>query len=194
MFINEIVIRNLYGFMYKTIVLRKNISILVGINGSGKTSILNIINWMLKPSMQDLCSIEFDEIILLFTYKSQEYEIKATQNKIELRIDFKNITENKVYPYIQATFKTHPKKLTKNEALKKTLVGAYEGLGPEEHEKETWEFIFSEIPKPMIIGLDRQLYTEEGEEVRVQYDIHGVQRRRILRDSSPLEKVKALLN
>jgi len=196
--IEELKVRKLYGFMDKDISFTKNISILVGINGSGKTSILNIINWLLKPNIGELCLIEFESITLLFNYKGNGYCLTCLQNKVEITFDLENITQGKKFAQIQATFKVHPKKLTKNEALKETVQGAYDQLGPDDHEKESWAFLFGELPKPIVIGLDRNLYTEEGQELRYQTEFLSNDKNRALRrdrlnDSSSLDRVKTLL-
>ncbi|WP_281298578.1 AAA family ATPase [Flavobacterium limnophilum] len=199
MYIEKIIIKKLYGFIDKEIEFNNKISILVGINGSGKTSVLNIINWLLKPNLSELCLIEFEQISLYFKFKDDKYIIICNQNKVEITVDLENITKAKKYTQIQATFKVHPNKLTKNESLKESLQGVYEDLGPEEHEKETWSFLFNDIPKPIVIGLDRNLFTEEGEEIRIQTEYSIVENKRIARRNksnifSPLEKVKSLLS
>jgi predicted ATP-dependent endonuclease of OLD family len=197
--IKEIKIRKLYGFMDKNIEFKNNISILVGINGSGKTSVLNLINWLLKPNITELCSIEFESILLEFQYKGDDYTLVCRQNKIEITFDLENKTKQKIFKQIQATFKTHPKLITKNQQLKKTVLDAYDRLGPEEHEKETWDFLFGELPKPIVIGLDRNLYTEEGKEIRYQTEILSNDKKQAIRkdnfnNHSPLNKVKQLLS
>lgn len=115
--IKEIKIRKLYGFVDKDIKFKNKISILVGINGSGKTSVLNLINWLLKPNIGELCLIEFESIQLDFFYKEEEYNLTCRQNKVEITFDLVNKTKSKTFKQIQATFKIHPKKLTKNEPL-----------------------------------------------------------------------------
>ena len=42
--INKLKITGLYGYIDKTIEFYDDMTLLVGINGSGKTSILNILN------------------------------------------------------------------------------------------------------------------------------------------------------
>ena len=128
--------------MDKDIEFKNKISILVGINGSGKTSVLNLINWLLKPNISELCLIEFESITLDFHYKNEDFTLHCAQNKVEITFDLINRTKNKKFNQIQATFKNHPQKLTKNEQLKESTIGAYDGLGPEEHEKETWAFLW----------------------------------------------------
>lgn len=197
--ITELSFKKLYGYMDKKIEINNNISILVGINGSGKTSVLNLINWLLKPSFQDLCTIEFEKIILKFSYKADNYVLTCSQNKVETLINIKNTTKDITYKKVQATFKIHPNKLTKDENLKESIIDAYTNLSPEPSEIETWSFLFNELPKPTVIGLDRHIYTEEGEEIRYQSDpFLQMEKRKLSRRSnikiSPLDKVKSLLN
>lgn len=196
--IKEIKIKKLYGFLNKDVKFNSPISILVGINGSGKTSILNLINWILNLNFSELCLIEYDSITLLFTLNNEEYKIISKQNKVEVTINLENITKQLKYNQIQATFKHHPQMLTKNSLLRDSLAGVYDGLGPEEHEKETWKFIIYEIPKPIVIGLDRNLYSEEGDEVRIQSEILVSKQRISRRDKknqlTPLDKVKSILS
>lgn len=194
--IKEITIKNLYGYMDKYINFQNSISILVGINGSGKTSILNIINWLLRPNIGELCLIEFESIELKFEFKQDEYILTVIQNNFEIIFNLENKSKRKKYNPIKALFRIHPKKLTKNEPIKQTILNSYRSLRPEEHEKETWNFLFYELQKPIIITLDRNLYTEEGEEFRYQPEyppIKIVTRRIAGRSKTPLDKVKSLL-
>ena len=81
--IKRVIIKKLYGYINKDIDVNKNINLLVGINGSGKTSVLNIINWLLVPSITNLCANEFEKIELHFNYKSEDY-ISHTDTKRNL--------------------------------------------------------------------------------------------------------------
>lgn len=193
MIISRIEVKKLYGYMSKEIDFNKEINLLVGINGSGKTSILNLINWLLIPSLPNLCVTEFEEINLYFEFTNEKYHLNSKQAVKELTIDIENLTQKKVYPQIQATFKIHPKKITKNIELRERYIDEYEGLGPEKHEEETWNFLFKTIPPPIVIGLDRNLYTEEGNELAFVEDslgrIRKSLRKNLEKSKSPLEKV-----
>jgi predicted ATP-binding protein involved in virulence len=63
MLIRRIIIKKLYGYIDKDIFFNETINLLVGINGSGKTSVLNLINWLLKPSLANLCVTEYEQIV-----------------------------------------------------------------------------------------------------------------------------------
>ena len=164
--ITRIEIRNLYGYLNKDIDLDNNISLLVGINGSGKTSVLNVVNWIMTPSLQNLCITEFDKIKIEFKFNKNDYKITCNQSDKELTIDITNVSENRIYPQIQADFKISPKKLNVNDLdLIEKLKYEYSNLGPEKHEEESWDFLFNKLPNPIVIGLDRTLFTEEGNEI-----------------------------
>jgi energy-coupling factor transporter ATP-binding protein EcfA2 len=185
--------KKLYGFMNKDISFNDRICILVGINGSGKTSVLNLLNWLLTLNIDELCLIEFESINLHFKYEDDDYELICLQNQVEILFKLENITTGKVFPQVQATFNEHPKKLTKNKLLRDSLKGKYRRLGPESHEVETWSFITNTLPSPTIIGLDRNLYAHEGDDFRFQEEFIGNERIRIrekAKDTTPIDKVK----
>jgi predicted ATP-binding protein involved in virulence len=197
--IEKLTFKRLYGFMDKSIAFQDNISILVGINGAGKTSILNIINWLLKPSLPDLCMVEFESIGLEFVYKKEKYTIHCMQNSVEVIIELRNLTQQKTYPTIQANFRHHPRELTKNEHLKSSLIDedCYGGLSPEQHEVETWDFLFRKLPEPVVIGLDRSLYTKEADGIRYESAIGRKRRHQTLHSplitQTPIDRVKDLI-
>jgi len=193
--IKRVIIRNLYGYLNKDIDFNKNINLLVGINGSGKTSVLNIINWLLVPSITNLCANEFEKIELHFNYKEEDYILISRQNDKELTINLENTSKGYKYPQIQADFRIHPKKITRNNSIREKHNLDYTQLSPEPHEVETWDFLFSELPNPIVIGLDRNLFTEEGNEISFVEDDNGRLRQKITsqtKNKSPLDKVMRL--
>lgn len=193
--IDRVLVQNLYGYMNKEIFFNKDINLLVGINGSGKTSILNVINWLLIPSFPNLCITEFDLIEIDFTFRNDKYKISSRQNQKEVTIDLENLTKNKKFSQVQADFRKHPKELTKDDNLKDSYFEQYSDLAPEPHEEETWEFLFKTLPNPIVIGLDRYIYTEEGNDIIYSEDSQGRLRKSIpttKKNLTPLEKVLRL--
>ncbi len=188
--ITKLTIKNLYGYINKEIIFNDDINLLVGINGSGKTSVLNVINWLLIPSFPDLCTNEFDELSLEFTFKKEEYKLISRQNTQEVTIDITNLTRNKKYNQIQADFTIHPKKINNADPFEDYSF-SYKNLTPEKHEIETWNFLFETLPNPIVIGLDRNLYTEEGDEITYIEDNNNLRKRMnpTSRIKSPLDKV-----
>ena len=85
--VNSIEIKNLYGYMNKKIEF-KNLNFLVGINGSGKTSILRILLAFLQKEISYFENLIFDEIILMFN--NNRYTIKKENGKLLYSTNTKN--------------------------------------------------------------------------------------------------------
>lgn len=190
--IKRIKIHNLYGYLDKDIIFNEDITILVGINGSGKTSILNILNWIISPSLANLCVTEFKFVKLWLTFKNKDYEILCTQNTKTL--EYSVTSENKNYHPLIINLKTEAKLIPNNEALRNSLIEGYKLLTPDENEQETWQLIRS-FPSPTIIGLDRNIYTEESsEKFFIDDSDKSLVRKKIGASKSPVERVKEIVN
>jgi predicted ATPase len=191
-----LIIKKLYGYLNKKIDFKDNINLLVGINGSGKTSILNTVNWLLTPSLPHLCVTEFESLELLFEYNNTEYTIKVTQDSKLLTYKIKNITQEIEYYPLTVRLKIPTSKLTQNESQKERYYSEYLGLGPDKEETETWALVFNQLPKPIVIGLDRYLFTEEKNEVVLYQDevFQRLVKKEISGRVSPLNEVRRLAN
>ena len=47
-------VENMRGYITKKINFRNSVTFLIGINGSGKTTVLKLLNGLLKPSLKEL--------------------------------------------------------------------------------------------------------------------------------------------
>lgn len=190
--IDRLEIKGLFGYIDKDIFFKEDISLLVGINGSGKTSVLNIINWVLKPSIGDLCVTEFEEIRLSFTVEDNYYIIICKHSKHIFEYHLHN--NNEYFSPLTVNVDISPCDLGNNDELKYRLSQGYSSLTPDEEELRTWNRIIS-FPKPTIIGLDRNLYAEENDILFLEEkNIRGKLVNKNVIKNSPLERVKYLVN
>lgn len=182
----------LYGYIDKSIDFNKDLTLLVGINGSGKTSILNIINWIVKPSIANLCITEFVSIELLFYFNDKIYIVTCKHYKRNFKYFIKVGKEK--FNSLNVRLNTPPSEIKNDEVLKSNLLQYYSGLTPDQKEKKTWDLI-STFPNPTIIGLDRNLYTEESDRIFIEESIRGKNfKRQSLPSVSPLDRVKEIVN
>lgn len=82
--IKRISIKKMFGFLNPDIIIDSDIKIIYGKNGSGKTTILRIINSILSGSLYELKAIRFQKITCYFIGEDGDYELcvnKANDNK-----------------------------------------------------------------------------------------------------------------
>lgn len=60
--IESIKIKKLYGYLNFNLTFFKDLNFLIGINGSGKTSILNVIAWLTRGAITRLANLDFSYI------------------------------------------------------------------------------------------------------------------------------------
>jgi len=160
MTIKEIRISGLYGYIDKHIYFRDDINLLVGINGSGKTSILNLLNWMLTPSLQKLCVTEFRTASVKLVHDGATYVLTflKTGKRAVYRVTRRRPRKKSFKPLtisLMAQIRGY------EEDNRQALEKLYDGLSPTTAEVDTWLFL-KELPKPMILGLDRTMTTRRG--------------------------------
>lgn len=190
--IDKLIIKGLYGYIDKTISFNEDLTLLVGINGSGKTSILNIINWLLRPSIPSLCVTEFKTIQLFIQFRSINYEITCKHNKTTFRYNIK--TEKEKYNPLIVRIVTPPSEIKNDESIKLNLIRHYDNLSPDQKEKKTWDLITT-FPNPTVIGLDRNLYAEESEKIFIEESLRGrIIKKNSIHNASPLDRVKEIVN
>ena len=154
--LKRLIIQNLYGYLNKNISFNADVNILVGINGSGKTSVLNIIQWIINLDLVKLSTLYFENIELSYSIKKENFVVKILQNNTSMKIHLTKNIKIKYEPLvIPLKHKRKPNiKLTERD------VAIYEALNPEKKEKKTWDLL-NLLPHPFVVGLER--YNKEGD-------------------------------
>ena len=83
--------KNIRGYLNVNIKFFEDLNFLTGVNGSGKTTVLNLINGLLRPSFQTLIEINYDKIDLYLKNKDKEdifITSEKNANKIILRFRY----------------------------------------------------------------------------------------------------------
>ena len=129
-----------------------DLSILIGTNGSGKTTALNIIQALLLPKIVDLITIPFESINLRLENKSNIYNISVNKKQDYINFDILNNFDEKLVE----TFK-----------LNKDYIDEFDIYKLNKTDKKKQDFYFKKfineqffqfidkLPKPILIGLER---------------------------------------
>jgi len=194
--ITSIDIRKLHGYLDTHINLKPNIAILVGINGSGKTSTLNVINWMFNLSIESLSTESFEIIDIHFIHEKNEYQYICRQTNDILEILLSSLSSQTIFAPIRHALKSDPKSMVRRSRYKETIYNETLFNDINYNAEATWSFI-KNLPSPVIIGLDRTLYTSDRHGISIQREgsFGGVSRNEFAKDSTtPLENVSRLLS
>lgn len=189
----ELEVSKLYGYIDKKINFYEDINLLVGINGAGKTSILNILNWLLQPAVARLSVTEFNKITLKFYYKNIYYSLVCEHIKNELTYSLYSSDGEEYYP-LNVPISHHPRVIGNNRDIESHLIDQYKYLRPDENEEKIWYFIHS-LPSPVVIGLDRSIYAEEPNgELYISKNSNMNNSESVTNYDSPLDRIKKIVN
>ena len=89
MVITSLVANNVYGYLNFNINFNKDISFLVGSNGSGKTTALKLVNALVTPNFKELLETPFDDAYLFLEQEGEHVMIYACEENgnIVLRVN-----------------------------------------------------------------------------------------------------------
>ncbi|MBT3068002.1 ATP-binding protein [Rhodoferax sp. U11-2br] len=183
--------KKLHGNLTFDISLTAGINLLVGVNGSGKTSVLNIIQWITTLDIPNLAITEFDEIGLEIIGKDKKKKnVSAVQQGTNLYI--KCIDSQTDYHPIHVRLRSLPRDLRNLPTRKDELANHYSSLTPEEKEAELWSLLQS-ISKPLTISLDRKITVNKDDYIFVEDENGRVLRKRTSRNATdPIYQVESI--
>lgn len=178
MHLRSLSITKLHGALTLEVDFRADVTLLVGINGSGKTSVLNCIDTLLRPDMRRLATLEYERLELKFELDERSYRLLAEKSKKLVTLSI----EGGIHPFHPITIDVLPHLDPDDEEA----TVHYAQLGPEKHERPMWEFLKS-LPRPVVITLDRTIAAEADDSVFFESARSSSSRRARLR--SPLAHV-----
>lgn len=83
--------KGIRGYLNHEINFRDSVTFLIGINGSGKTSVLKLINGLTQPSYKILESIDYSQIELHLIHDSNNYILRSEKLKDTISISINRL-------------------------------------------------------------------------------------------------------
>lgn len=170
----------LFGTLDLDLKFFSDLNLLIGINGSGKTTVLTVIDWLLTPNLMKLATQDFDRLTLTLLHESKEYTIFADKTETELLVGIE--TEDDSFDPIRVEIDPHNPTHRSEEH--------YRNLSPEDHEKKAWSFLHK-LKKPTVVSLERTITAEIEDEVYYGSETQRPSRRGRSR-VTPLEHVQKI--
>ncbi len=140
-----------YGYLNFDIDYHSDLSFLIGLNGSGKTTILKIIQALLTPSLPDLLSIPYTFATVKYEENNAKTEITSTKNQKNLTLIVSAIDEKLILPMI---FADELEFIISRSNRPSRINEVFEEYQLKYSNTEIFKFI-SKINAPVFLGLER---------------------------------------
>jgi len=168
--------KNVFGYMNFDINFNDDLTLLYGINGSGKTTALKLIQAILTPSFKDFHAIKFDELKLSFIDNNKE---DSKTIRIEIKKD--SLIELKIFISNKKEYDLSIP-LLKDEELNYILEkdDSYFNEFLIDNRQEKLIQFLTNINQPLFLGLDRRNIDDNND---INYERDVLKRRVIINDN-----------
>lgn len=163
--LNTFVAKKVHGYLDYNIEFYNELTFLIGINGSGKTSALKLILGLISPSFQFLNQIdyEFAELVCSSNEFENDIVITATQNRKDNT--FSLGIKSPKYNIESQIFQRYIKPENENYDIEE--ISVIEQSFKEQFEIHEVTRIIRELATPKFLGLDRKIY--EGKNIDMRF-------------------------
>jgi hypothetical protein len=147
--INHFSGRGLHGFLKFDIDFNDDLTLLTGINGSGKTSVLNCIIALITPSLRTLAELDFSSVKVVFENDGKKHFVSADKKG-----EFVSINTSEKSGSFDFNIFTPTNDIPPSEE-ERFASNYYADLNSASSQHPAMKFI-SSLPTPMFLGLDRR--------------------------------------
>jgi len=161
--IDSLEVKGLYGHLNFKKRFHPYLNFLIGINGSGKTSALNVLAWTLFPSFRRLAALEFDEIRIKYSTQRQRREkIELVAKRLKSHIELTISSERE--PLLVPIFELAPEYLAESRERPSSLSEMYERFTADQKDNLVLKSL-KDLTGPLYLPLDRR-WEQEPQEPR----------------------------
>lgn len=151
--IRKFCFKNLYGHISGKLNFKAGENFIVGINGCGKTTVLNFMRYLLGPSLPDLWTRYHEYAKVSFKHNQCIYTLTSTINK-KNEHEMTLSREGEDFSPIVTSLILNPQNIASN-SQRDEMAKEYQSFRPHPYEVETLQFLY-ELSEPVFIGLDRE--------------------------------------
>lgn len=137
-----------YGYLDFDVQFHAGVTFLIGVNGSGKTTILRLVEALLAPSFRDLITIPYGEISISFEDKKKLIKITAKKTKKQFELSSSEVEQPLAFQLIDED------QLAVMLSRERRGADIFDEYQVKYSNNETFKYI-SDINEPVILGLER---------------------------------------
>lgn len=98
--INSFQAESVYGYLNFNIDFNDDLSFLVGSNGTGKSTVIKLIQALITVDVKELLAIPYEQIMLTYTNRNEKYKIVSRKDRQHIRIVHTDIEEALIIPIL----------------------------------------------------------------------------------------------
>ena len=171
--------KDVRGYMNFDINFRESVTFLIGINGSGKTTVLKLLSGMLEPSYRILNNIEFSELSLLCKMDDgQLRQIVCKKENKKIYLSYNDDRGNDVSEGIFETSEVFQVTEEQSEFAREEFV---KNLGLFENSEIVKKI--KSIQTPLFLGINRRVIEMSTRESITMREVQMHRRRRMIDDA-----------
>lgn len=150
----------MHGYLSFNADFKEDLNIIVGINGTGKTSAINIIEWLTKPNIEKLLDLNFEKISVTFRHLTEMYRVTASRKGININVILQSTEDN--FENIEFSASKDSKQ---DWNMPTALLGYYPGKAPWQKraiskEEEKFILFMKKFPSVTVVSLERLMKAE----------------------------------
>lgn len=145
-----------YGYLDLNISFNEDITFLIGGNGSGKTTVLRLLQAIINPNIKDIITLPFEKIRLVILDESQKVEIYVYKNESSIDISISGSRKVLSIPNINNSEKYILNSKDDEDEI-------YQKIERDNFSNEIY-LRLKKLDKPIFLGLDRKTDYHENNE------------------------------
>jgi predicted ATP-dependent endonuclease of OLD family len=151
--IKALKVQKAYGHLNLNLKFPSGLSFLIGINGSGKTTAIKLIEAILTPSLEQLDKIPHTSATLRLEVSGKTVSITTSVYNGKTTIKIPSLGEGSVFSYELPDFSAP---ISRETQAKDTLSAAYASITAQNLNNPVLGYLHKELDMPLFLGLERR--------------------------------------
>ncbi|MFS2034441.1 AAA family ATPase [Polaromonas sp. CT11-55] len=173
--INSLSVKGGFGYLNFSLKFYKGLSFLVGINGSGKTTAIRLIEALLTPSLEQLDRIPHQSAILRLDLNGKEIRIESSVRNGRTQIKIPHLGQHGILQYDAPDFAAA---MTREGVAKDSISSVYAAIATRESSNPVLVFLGKTIDTPLFLGLERRNVAMHFWQAEMAGNMSGIAARR----------------